>query len=154
MDQIAAAEQVATTAHAGQTDKAGRPYLDHPRRVAAHVATTTNDPDAVAAAWLHDVVEDTPVTLAHLRALGFRETVLDAVDALTRRPGEGDAYYHRVAANPLALTVKLADLRDNTHPDRVRLLGPADADRLRRKYEHAANLLATVAGRSTSTLEE
>ncbi len=87
MDQITAAQQVASDAHAGQTDKAGRPYLDHPRRVAAHVAGTTDDPDAVAAAWLHDVVEDTAITLDQLRALGFPETVIDAVDALTRRPG-------------------------------------------------------------------
>ena len=78
-DQIAAAEQVATDAHAGQTDKAGRPYLDHPRRVAT-----------------------------------------------------------QVALNDLARVVKQADLWDNTHPDRVRLLDPADAERLRRKYQHAA----------------
>lgn len=71
MDQIAAAEQVASGAHAGQTDKAGRPYLDHPRRVAARVQTTTGDPDAVAAGWLHDVVEDTAITLGQLRELGF-----------------------------------------------------------------------------------
>lgn len=154
MGQIAAAEQVASGAHAGQTDKAGRPYLDHPRRVAARVRATTNDPDAVAAAWLHDVVEDTPVTLDQLRELGFNTTVVEAVDALTRRAGEGDAYYRRVAANDVARAVKQADLWDNTHPDRVRLLTPEDADWLRRKYENAARLLSTAEGRSRSTLEE
>ena len=153
MDQIAVAEQVASEAHAGQTDKAGRPYLDHPRRVAARVATTTSDPDVVAAAWLHDVVEDTAVTLDWLREVGFREGVVEAVDALTRRPGEGDEYYRRVAANDVARLVKQADLWDNTHPDRVRLLDAADAERLRRKYEHAARLLSTAEG-AESTPEE
>lgn len=149
MDQIAVAEQVASEAHAGQTDKAGRPYLDHPRRVAARVATTTSDPDALAAAWLHDVVEDTPVTLDRLREVGFSESVVEAVDALTRRPGEGDEYYRRVAANDVARLVKQADLWDNTHPDRVRLLDTDDAERLRRKYRHAAMLLARDSGTST-----
>jgi len=144
MDQIAAAEQVASEAHAGQTDKAGRPYLEHPRRVAARVQTTTSDPDAIAVAWLHDVVEDTPITLSRLRELGFSDTVIEAVDALTRRPGEEDEYYRRVAANDVARVVKLADLWDNTHPDRVSLLDPADAERLRRKYERAAKLLTDM----------
>lgn len=144
MDHISAAEQVASRAHAGQTDKAGRPYLDHARRVAARVQTDTSAPDAVAAAWLHDVVEDTAITLNRLRQLGFCDTVVEAVDALTRRPGEGDEYYRRVAANDVARVVKLADLWDNTHPDRVRLLDAADAERLRRKYEHAAKLLTEM----------
>ena len=72
--------------------------------------------------------------------MGFSDTVGQAVDAITRRPGEGDAYYQRVAANDAARAVKLADLWDNTHPDRVRLLTPEDADWLRRKYQHALEL--------------
>lgn len=146
MDQTAAAEQLATRAHAAQTDKAGLPYLDHPRRVAALVAESTDDQEAIAAAWLHDVVEDTPVTLDRLRELGFSTAVVDAVDALTRRPGEGDRYYQRVAANALARAIKLADLWDNTHPDRTSLLNATDAARLRRKYEHAAQLLTAAEG--------
>lgn len=134
-------EQLATDAHAGQIDKAGRPYSEHPRRVAALVAGMTDDPDAVAVAWLHDVVEDTAVTLDDLRAEGWSERVVAAVDALTRRPGEGDAYYLRVAADPLAALVKRADIADNTDPQRVALLTPSDAARLRRKYEHALSLL-------------
>ena len=137
------AEQVATEAHADQVDEAGRPYIEHPRRVAARVAAQTDDPDALAAAWLHDVVEDTPVGLDELRQLGFNERVLDAVDALTRRSGEGDEYYRRVAANPIALLVKRSDIADNTDPERVRQLEPAVAERLRLKYERALCLLDT-----------
>ncbi len=80
MDHIAAAEQVAATTHAGQTDKAGHPYLDHPRRVATRVATITNDPDAVAVAWLHDVVEDTPRQPQPAPGVGLQRH---------RRPGRG-----------------------------------------------------------------
>ena len=137
------AEQVATEAHADQVDEAGRPYIEHPRRVAARVAAQTDDPNALAAAWLHDVVEDTPVDLDDLRQLGFNERVLDAVDALTRWSGEGDEYYRRVAANPIALLVKRSDIADNTDPERVRQLEPAVAERLRLKYERALCLLDT-----------
>ncbi|MBB1502835.1 HD domain-containing protein [Propioniciclava sp. MC1683] len=135
-------EQVATDAHAGQVDKAGLPYIEHPRRVAARVAAQTADPDALAAAWLHDVVEDTAVGLDELRQLGFNERVLDAVDALTRRPGEGDAYYRRVAANPIALMVKRADIADNTDPVRMQRLTSEEVEWFRHKYDHALRLLA------------
>lgn len=63
------------------------------------------------------------------------------MDALARRPGEGDEYYRRVATHDVARVVKLADLWDNIHPDRVSLLDPADAGRLHRKYQHAARML-------------
>ena len=69
------AEQIPTTAHAGQVDKAGRPYIAHPARMAG-------DEHAVAAAWLHDVVEDTEVTLTDLED-SFPALVTIAVDALT-----------------------------------------------------------------------
>ncbi len=135
-------EQVAADAHAGQVDKAGQPYIEHPRRVAARVAAQTDDPDALAAAWLHDVVEDTSVDLEQLRRLGFSERVLDAVDALTRRPGEGDGYYRRVAANPIALVVKRADIADNTDPVRMQRLTREEVELFRHKYDHALRLLA------------
>lgn len=67
-DLAARAETLARAAHAGQVDKAGAPYAAHPARVAAAVA---GDPLAEAAAWLHDVIEDTGTTLADLRAEGF-----------------------------------------------------------------------------------
>ena len=64
---VGRAEALARSAHAGQVDKAGAPYAQHPERVAAAV---TGDPQAQAAAWLHDVVEDTSTSLADLRAAG------------------------------------------------------------------------------------
>jgi hypothetical protein len=68
--------------------------------------------------------------------------VVAAVEALTRRSDdEGDRYYERVRANPDALAVKLGDLADNADPDRLDLLAPGDAARLRGKYAHALAVL-------------
>lgn len=129
-----AAQRIATVAHTGQVDKAGRPYITHPARVAARVA---GDDHAVAVAWLHDVVEDTTVTLTDLGEQ-FPAEVVAAVDALTRRDGEEPAeYYARVRRIPLALTVKLADLADNSDPQRLARLDDATRERLVAKYARA-----------------
>lgn len=129
----AAAREVATAAHAGQVDKSGAAYIGHPARVAARL---TGD-DAQAVGWLHDVVEDTPVTLDDLRR-DFPDHVVAAVDALTRRPDEQpDDYYARVARDPLAVRVKLADVADNSDPARLAALDPATRDRLTAKYANA-----------------
>lgn len=137
MDFVREAERIATAAHMGQTDKAGQPYIDHPRRVAQRVAHVDGRAGAVAVAWLHDVVEDTEVSLHHLRTAGFSDEVISAVDAITRRPGEGDDYYRRVAINDLASVAKQADIWDNTNPERMERLPQAEQDRLTSKYRHA-----------------
>jgi len=121
---VARARAIAKAAHAGQVDKAGADYFSHPCRVAASLA----DPAARAAAYLHDVVEDCPGwTLARLAAEGMPPEVVAAVDALTKREGEdGEAYLARVLANPIAVRVKLADLRDNM--DMTRIARPTEKD--------------------------
>ena len=136
------AESLATKVHAGQVDKAGAPYIDHPRRVAERVAEVDGRPEAIAVAWLHDVVEDTVTTLDDLRAAGFGEDIVAAVHAMTRRPDEGDAYYRRVAADNLARVVKLADVWDNTDPERVAQLSAEDRARLAEKYRHTLEVIA------------
>ncbi|MFQ4149659.1 HD domain-containing protein [Arthrobacter sp. LAPM80] len=146
-DLIALACDVAAAAHAGQVDKVGASYIEHPARVAANVRLLfPHAPDAaVAVAWLHDVVEDTEIGFSDLRALGFSLDVMEGVDAMTKRNGERmEDYFARVRANPLARMVKAADLLDNTDPVRVARLDPATADRLRFKYARAAELLARL----------
>ncbi len=139
---VAKAEEIAVRAHAGQVDKAGAPYIDHPRRVVAHVRSTGGRDDAIAAAWLHDVLEDTALGSDDLRAAGIPARVVTAVEALTHRPGEPrDDYYARVRSNELALIVKRADLADNTDPVRVGRLDPATRERLAAKYAHARQAL-------------
>lgn len=110
MSTIGRAIAVAATAHEGQTGKDGAPFILHPLRVMLGVGS---DAERQVAA-LHDVVENTSVTLADLRSAGFSEEVLQAVDALTRR--EGEEYFdfvRRAIADPLARPVKRADLLDN-----------------------------------------
>lgn len=137
MSTIERAIEIAACAHAGQLDRGGEPYIYHPLRVMGNVDTL----EARIVAVLHDVVEDSELTLDDLRAEGFSEEVLAAVDALTKRDGESrlDAAM-RAAANPLARVVKLADVNDNMN--RARLGSPSRRDRARqREYEQVKKLL-------------
>jgi (p)ppGpp synthase/HD superfamily hydrolase len=126
---------IAENAHAGQLDKGGSPYINHPLAVAAMVEGDTEKVVAI----LHDVVEDGGVLLDSLQQFGL--DVVNAVDAITRREGElrGD-YLSRVAANPLAKAVKIADLRHNS--DLSRIAAPTGRDIVRAKrYQDEIDLL-------------
>ncbi|HEY7592593.1 MAG TPA: phosphohydrolase [Actinophytocola sp.] len=133
-----AAIQLARRAHEGQLDKSGRPYIAHPLRVMGHLRNEHERMTAV----LHDVVEDTDVTLDDLTALGCPPDVLAALTAISRRPGEAQAdYLARVMANPIALAVKRADIADNMSVDRMGRLDAATQQRLQAKYEAALRVL-------------
>lgn len=141
MDIVDRARELASMAHAAQVDKIGTPYIEHPARVAERVRAAGGGQDAEVVAWLHNVVEDTDVTLDEIdRAFGPR--IAGAVDAISRRHGEGDDYYRRVAANPIARLVKVHDIADNTAPERAAKLDSATTARLSAKYAHARELLA------------
>jgi len=123
MSTIEKAVELAAKYHAGETDKAGKPYLLHPLRLM--FAVTTDHEKIVAV--LHDVVEDTPVTLEELKEHGFHPDVVNAVDALTKRPGESRVEAaKRAADNTIARVVKLADVTDNM--DLGRISEPEDSD--------------------------
>jgi (p)ppGpp synthase/HD superfamily hydrolase len=149
---VARAQALATRAHEGQVDKAGLPYIGHPARVAARLV---GDDEGQAVAWMHDVVEDTGVTAADLAAKGFSAAVVAAVVALTRVEGENpDSYYARVARDPLALRVKLADIADNTDPVRMANLDEATRIRLTDKYGHAVSVLSGETQRGSLRLSK
>ena len=138
-DLVERAKELAYRAHAGQTDKAGRPYIEHVARVAAAVS---DDPEAEAVAWLHDVLED--CTGFDDEFMAFPEATRDAVADLTRPPAhrESDSFYYWcIRSNPLALRVKLADIADNADEARLALLPPDVAERLQRKYAKARQAL-------------
>ena len=123
MSTIERAIEIAARHHAGDTDKAGKPYLLHPLRIMFAVRT----PFEMMVAVLHDVVEDTPVTLEDLENEGFHPDVISAVDALTKKPGESRLEATaRAAENPIARNVKLADVTDNM--DLSRIADPEDSD--------------------------
>lgn len=133
---------LAHRAHEGQVDKANQPYIRHPLRVMANVTGG----HAKMVAVLHDVVEDTWVTEAHLIDAGCPPEVVAAVIAISHLPGESQRdYLTRVAANPLALIVKRADIADNSGPARLDQLDDPTKLRLTEKYATALRILDELA---------
>jgi len=140
MSTLERAIAIAATAHAGQRDKGGNPYVLHPLRMMLRLSSLDEQITAV----LHDVVEDTDVTLDALRAEGFSETVLEAVDAVTRRAGESyDVFVRRAAANPIGRRVKLVDLEDNSNLLRIPQPTERDHERLQR-YRRAIEIIRSL----------
>lgn len=134
---LAHAIRIAAEVHEGQLDKAGQPYILHVLRV----MFACQSPDAQVAGALHDVVEDSNWTLDDLRREGFSATVVDIVDALTRR--EGEDYFdfaRRAASTPLGREVKRADLLDNMDLRRIADPTDKDWDRLKR-YRRALDMV-------------
>ncbi len=121
--------EIAMQAHEGQADKSGRPYIEHSLRV---MAMGRCDEERIVGI-LHDVVEDSSWTLQMLKAEGFSDDILEAVDAVTRRPDETyERFIGRVARNPMAAAVKLNDLTDNMDIRRLPYLSDKDVKRLKR----------------------
>jgi (p)ppGpp synthase/HD superfamily hydrolase len=128
------AESIARRAHHGQTEEStGDPYLRHVQRVVAMV----DGNEAKAVAWLHDVIEDSPVTAAGLLAAGLPVAIVSSVTYLTRLSGSYAEYIERLKASgdSVAISVKIADLRDHLRPN-----CPA---RLRPRYEAAWSVLTS-----------
>jgi (p)ppGpp synthase/HD superfamily hydrolase len=114
---LAKAIRIAAIAHGEQLDKCGRPYILHPIRVLQRCELHPLDVQVVAI--LHDVVEDTHLTLDDLRAEGFNQKVIEGVDAMSKREGEDFFdYVRRCSESPVGCIVKLADMQDNSDPIR------------------------------------
>ena len=129
--------QIATNAHQGQTDKAGQPYIHHPMYLAKQMETE----DEVCVALLHDVVEDTDITLDALIAEDFPISVTDAIALLTHNDDtEYMDYIRKIKSNQLAAKVKLADLRHNSDVSRLQHVDDKAKQRLE-KYSLAIAFL-------------
>ena len=128
---------IACEAHFGQFDKGGSFFILHPM----HIACQFNEEMLVAAAFLHDVIEDSELTENDLLSRGVPQDVVDIVSELTRKEGEKYFdYIERVSLNPNAAKIKLADLRHNS--DLSRLPHVSDRDRGRQKrYFKAIEIL-------------
>ncbi len=113
MNLIELAKEIAYKAHAGQFRRDGiTPYINHPQDVAKRLVKESDE--VVAAAWLHDVLEDTQETAGSLLKQGITETVVIAVQALTKCGGGSyRGYLEGVAENPIAKKVKVADMLSN-----------------------------------------
>ena len=122
---------IATEAHRGQFDKAGIDYIEHPIYVASQVDTE----EERAVALLHDVIEDSPVSAEELLQAGLPETVVTAVQVLTKKKEQDyQTYLETVKKNPLARVVKLADLKHNSDLSRLSSITEKDRERLK-KYK-------------------
>lgn len=142
---------LATFAHRNQQDKAGMPYIDHPLRVLESVKAMGARPYVQMAAVLHDVSEDTAITTIMMSDLGFSDAVTNLVNLVDKEFYRGedgkvdlDAYYAGIKANPDAVMIKTADIRDNTAPWRLSYLPDETQDRLRKKYAKALDRIGAV----------
>ncbi|MFF7625454.1 HD domain-containing protein [Streptomyces cyaneofuscatus] len=148
---LAQVEALAREAHATQTDKAGRPYTEHLAAVAEGVRVRGGSDRQIAAAWLHDAVEDGALSARWLAQAALPQEVKDMVLAVTKRPGEElSAYTARILATPGALLVKEADLAHNADPVRLAVLEEPTRTRLTAKYAQVRGLLGLTGGKSPS----
>lgn len=136
-DMTKKAMKIAYKAHAGQTDKSGIPYVFHP----LHVAEQMKDEPSTTAALLHDVPEDTGITLLDLEKAGFPKAVLEAVALLTRGSEVPYLdYIRKLKENSVARAVKLADLIHNSDISRLDAVTKEDKERLH-VYAQAIEIL-------------
>ena len=131
---------IAVEAHTGQRDKAENPYILHPLRV----MFAQNTIEAMIVGVLHDVVEDSDWTFGRLRAEGYNEEILAALDRVTKRDGENyDDFISRSSGHPISRAVKLADLMDNMDVTRLSIITGKDEARLA-KYRAAHGRLESL----------
>jgi len=135
--------EIAAKAHIGQVDKGGNPYILHPLRVMMNFCGSESEAVKICAV-LHDVAEDTDVTLDDLQAEGFSEDIISALDCLTKRDAESyDEFISRVLTDEIACKVKNGDLADNM--DLTRIPNPTEKDKQRvKKYRDAAARIMDV----------
>lgn len=129
---------IATESHKNQVDRGGAPYIGHVTRVMQAGQTI----EERIAGILHDIVEDTPWTFEDLLKEGIPPQIVDAIRCLTKRENETyDRFIERVKTNPIAVAVKLNDLRDNMDVTRLPTISDKDIERLR-KYHLAYSELS------------
>lgn len=129
---------LATSLHAGQLDKSGRPYVGHLERVADLVTNSGGTWVQTQAAWFHDAIEDTWASAEILDQHRVPRLVIDIVEVLTHPTNEPNkAYWDRIKHYEPAVLVKLCDIYDNLNPVRMCYLHPREQLRLRLKYAEA-----------------
>ena len=129
---------IAKKAHEGQYDKAGVVYIKHP----LFVASLGDTQEEKAVALLHDVLEDSPYTAEELILAGLPETVVTAVQVLTKKKGQDyQQYLELVKSNPIARCVKLADLKHNSDLSRLATITEKNLERFE-KYKKAIDYLS------------
>ena len=151
--KVREAIRLATKLHEGQKDRCGEPYIEHPMAVLNMVlpqliasnldlGIVPSNVDEQIVAVLHDVIEDTPMTLEALKELGYSDAVVEAIDAISKRRTETYwEYIDRVKVNPVARKVKLADLKHNSDLDRLYRTGDKEFVSIAGRYAKAYFIL-------------
>lgn len=140
---LANAIAFAAERHRCQTDKAGAPYVMHTLKVMHY--TRSDDPELMAIAVLHDVIEDTSATYEDLKNIGMTPRVIAGVAAMTKQPGQTpEEYLEQVLKNQDAVLVKMADLRHNSDIRRLKGVTEKDIRRIE-KYNKMYEVLKSVA---------
>jgi (p)ppGpp synthase/HD superfamily hydrolase len=142
--------------HDGQMDKSGVPYFYHPIRVMVRLGPDAQDSERHAA-LLHDVIEDTPITLDILRDMGYSEEVLKMVSLLTRQKTETHrSYIFQLigSGNVGAMRAKLADLYDNANVERAmrcedEVVRKGILDMIESRYKPAIRMMKEVLGKES-----
>jgi len=133
MNKLGLAISIAATVFENKTDKSGKPYILHCLRVMN--AVDQKDEELMQIAILHDVVEDTHITLNDLKEQGFSDRVLVGVNMLTHKKGvDYDAYIKMISNFPDAVKVKIADLKDNSDITRLKGLSKKDFERMEKYH--------------------
>lgn len=139
-EMIKKAMDLAFEAHAGQFDKNGYPYVSHP----LHLAEDMRDEASTVLALLHDVVEDTDMTLEDIENLGFSKDITAALKLLTHdRHVPYMSYINEIKCNHLARVVKIADLKHNSDITRLDIVTEKDIKRTV-KYKESLKALERV----------
>ncbi|MBC9706045.1 MAG: HD domain-containing protein [Enterococcus sp.] len=139
---VAKSYALAVKYHAGIKRKSGEPYVNHPIRVARRLQEAGYNNEIISVALLHDTVEDSELTLGHLRKLGYNERILAGIDSVTKR--EGETYpmaIERARRNPLGRLVKLSDNLDNSSEEQLKPFSEEKRAIQRAKYEPARERL-------------
>jgi len=137
MNNVEKAISIALRAHEGQIQRNGEPFILHPLYVMQQVSGEVMR----TAAILHDVVEDSVLSIQDLKKEGFSDEILLIVDALTRKSKEKyEDYISRITNTPQAIPIKMADLRHNMDALRLSVFSDKDGDRMRR-YHNAYRVL-------------
>jgi len=153
LSQLEAAYHFSETAHQGQFRKSGEPYIAHPLAVAGILAQWHLDPQALTAALLHDVVEDTKVTKNEIADL-FGKPVAELVDGVskldriefdTQEKAQAENFRKMLLAMARDVRVMLIKLADRLH--NMRTLGAVDAGRRQRIARETLEIYAPIANR-------
>lgn len=140
MNFLEKAISIAVNVHSGVTDKGGSPYILHPLRLMLKFSKE----DEMIVAVLHDVIEDTDIAITDFIDLGFSDSVINALQLLSKNSSETyQEYIEKISINELARKIKIEDLKDNMDLSRLSEITPKDLERII-KYHQALKILQKI----------